>query len=108
MSTRGGADASLLAQQLDRRLASADSLWMAVRICLAIVPSADEALRDLGMFAVVALHLFSVGDRHLSAVTNLFRLIERLEYLRTKVQVMISSPHLSTTLLYDVSRRWVQ
>ena len=60
-STRGGADASLLAQQLDGRLASADSLRMAARICLAVIPSADEALRDLGTFAFVASHLFSAG-----------------------------------------------
>ena len=56
-STRGGADASLLAQQLDGRLALADSLWMAVRICLAVIPSADESLRDLGTFDFVASHL---------------------------------------------------
>ena len=60
-STRGGADASLLAQQLDGRLVSADSLRMAARISLAIIPSADEALCDLGTFAFVALHLFSAG-----------------------------------------------
>ena len=41
-STNGGADASLLAQQLDRRLASADSLRMAARVRLAVIPSADE------------------------------------------------------------------
>ena len=60
-STRGGADASLLAQQLDGRLASAEFLRMAARIRLAIIPSADEALRDLGTFAFVASHLFSAG-----------------------------------------------
>ena len=35
-STRGGADASLLAQQLNRRLASAEPLRMAERVYLAI------------------------------------------------------------------------
>ena len=45
-STRGGADASLLAQQLDGRLASAELLRMAARVCLAVITSADEALRD--------------------------------------------------------------
>ena len=59
MSTCGGADASLLEQQLDGRLASADSLRMTARIRLAVIPSADEALRDLGTFAFVASHLFS-------------------------------------------------
>ena len=46
-STRGGADASLLAQQLDGRLASADSLQTAARVRLAAIPSAEEALHDL-------------------------------------------------------------
>ena len=48
-SIHGGADASLLAQQLDGRLVSEDSLRTAVRVCLDAIPSAEEALRDLGM-----------------------------------------------------------
>ena len=44
----------------------------------------------------------------MSAVAKLLRLIERLEELHTKVQGMISSPHLAMTLLYDVLRRWIQ
>ena len=48
------------------------------------------------------------GGRHSSAVAELLRLIERLEELYTEVQGMISSPHLATTLLFDVSRRWSQ
>ena len=63
-STRGGADASLLAQQLDGRLASADSLRTAARVRLAAIPSAEESLRDLGTFAFFASHLFSAGRRH--------------------------------------------
>ena len=74
-STPGGADASLLAQQLDRRLASADSLRMATRVCLDVIPSADEELCDLGTFAFVASHLFFAGGHHLSAVAKLLRLI---------------------------------
>ena len=85
-STRGGADASLLAQQLDGRLASADSLRTAARVCLAAIPSAEEALRNLGTFAFVASHLFSTGGRHSSAVAELLRLIERLEELHTEVR----------------------
>ena len=81
---------------------------MAARIRLAVIPSADEALRNLGTFAFVASQLFSTGGRHSSAVAELLRLIERLEELHTEVQGMISSPHLVTTLLYDVSRRWSQ
>ena len=93
--TRGVADASLLARQLDGRLESADSLRTAARVRLAAIPSAEEALRDLGTFAFVASHLFSAGGRHSSAVAELLRLIERLEELHTKVQGMISSPHLA-------------
>ena len=59
--TCGGIDASLLAQQLDRRLASADSLRTAARVSLDAIPSAEEALRNLGTFAFVASHLFSMG-----------------------------------------------
>ena len=59
---------------------------MAVRIRLAVIPSADEALRDLGTFAFVASHLFSAGGHHLSAVAEILRLIERLEELHTEVR----------------------
>ena len=62
-STRGGSDTSLLAQQLNRGLASAYSLWMAARVHIAITPSADEALCNLGTFAFIASHLFSADGR---------------------------------------------
>ena len=68
---------------------------MAVRVRLAVILSADEALCDLGTFAFVVLHLSSAGGSHLSAVANLLQLIERLEDLQTDVQGMILSPHLS-------------
>ena len=106
MSTDGGVDASLLAQQLDGRLASADSLRTAARVRLAAILSAEEALRNFGTFAFVASHLFSTGGRPSSADTEILRIIERLGELHTEVQVMISSPHLATTLLFDVSRQW--
>ena len=67
---------------------------------------ADEALCDLGTFAFVASNLFSTGGRHLSAVAELLRLIKSLEYLNTRVQGMISSSNLTTTLLYNVSQCW--
>ena len=82
--TCGVADASLLAKQLDGRLALADSLCTAARVRLAAIPSAEEALRDLGTFAFIASHLFSTGRQHSSAVAELLRLIERLEELHTK------------------------
>ena len=44
VSTRGGDYASLLVQQLNGHLASADSLWMAVRDRLATILSADKSL----------------------------------------------------------------
>ena len=44
----------------------------------------------------------------MSAVAEILRLIERLEELHTEVQGVISPPHLATTLLFDVSRRWSQ
>ena len=94
--TRGGADASLLAQQLDGRLALEDSLRKAARVRLANIPSADEALHDLLIFSFVASHLFSVGRRHLSDVAELLRLIERLENIHTELQGIISPPHLFT------------
>ena len=77
---------------------------MAARVRLAIILSVDKALRDLGTFAFVVSHLFSAGGRHLSAVAELLRIIESLEEIHTDVQGMISSPHLATTLLYDMSR----
>ena len=59
--TCGGADASLLVQQLDVRLELADCLGMAARVCLAVISSADESLCDLGTFAFVVSHLFFAG-----------------------------------------------
>ena len=74
-----------------------------MRVHLAIIPSADKALHDLGTFAFAALHLFSMSRRHLSAVAKLLRRIDRMEEIYSGVQGMISSPHLSMTLIYNVS-----
>ena len=84
----------------------ANSLRTAARVRLATIPLAEEALRDLGTFSLVSLHLFSAGGWHLYAVPELLRIIERLEELHTEVQGVISSPHLATTLLFNLSRRW--
>ena len=105
-STCGGADASLLAHQIYGRLASADSLRTDARVRLAAILSVEEALFDLGTFSPVASHLFSAGGRHLSTVTELLRIIERLEELHTKGQGIISSPHIATTLLFGVLQWW--
>ena len=79
---------------------------MAVRVSLSIVLSAYEAFRDLVTFAFVALHLFYAGRHHSSAVAELLRLIEILGEINTKVQGVVSSPYLATTLIYGVSRQW--
>ena len=81
---------------------------MVPRIRLAVIMSADKTLRDLVTFDFVASHLFSSGLRHSSAVAKLLRLIDKSDELHTKVQGMISPPHLAKTLLYDVLRRWSQ
>ena len=70
------------------------------------IPSVDEAFHNLGMFSFVELYLFSAGRRHSSDITDLLRLIERLKELHTEVQGIISSLHLSMTLIYDLSQRW--
>ena len=77
-STRGGAGSPLLAQQIDVRLASSESLRTAMRVYLDCTPSTDKALRDSGTFTFVALHIFSAAGRHASAVAELLRLIKRL------------------------------
>ena len=105
-STRGGSNASLLAQQLDGRLTIGGLLRLSARVRLAVIPSAEEALCDLDTFAFVALHLFSVIRRHLPAVSKLFRRIDSLEEIHPEVQGMIFPPHLTTTLLFDVLRQW--
>ena len=73
---------------------------------MAAIPSVEEDLPDLGTFVFVASHILSSGGQHLSAVTDILCLMDRMEKLHTDVQGVISSPHLATTLLYDVSRRW--
>ena len=105
-ATNEGANDILLTQQLNRHLDLAESLWTAMRVHLDAIPSAEEALRDLGTFDFVALHLFSMRRRHSSAVVELLRLIDRLEELHTEVQGMISYSHLSTIIMYDVFLWW--
>ena len=77
-STHGGSDASLLAQHIDRYLASEDSLQTAARVHLAAILSVEESLCNLGTFFFIAFHLFSVGWWHSSAIADLLRLIEKL------------------------------
>ena len=62
---------------------------MAVRVRLAAIMSADEALREIYTFDFVASHLFSKGGSQLSAVSEIPCLIYRLEELHTEVQGMI-------------------
>ena len=88
-ATRGGADACLISQQIDGRLALADSQNTATRVHLATIPSVYEALRDLGTFAFVASHLFYAGRRPSLAFAVILHLIEKLEDIQTKVQGMI-------------------
>ena len=62
---------------MDRRLASANSLWMATRVCLEEIPSVDEALHDLGNFVFVALDLFYADNKHPEVFSELLRLVKR-------------------------------
>ena len=105
-STLRGLDTSLLAQYLNGRLASADSLQTETRVRLEVIPFADEAIRELVTFAFVESHLFSVRVRHVEAVVELLCLIDIPEEIHTKVQGIITSPHLTTKVLNYVSRRW--
>ena len=81
---------------------------MDARVRLAVILSADEALRDLGTFAFFVSHLFSACGRHSSSVADLFRLIEMMEKILTEVQGVISYHHLDTTLLFELLRQWRQ
>ena len=84
-ATHGGADTSLLEHQLDGQLALSDSLRTSTRVHLAVIPSTDESLWDLGAFTFVASCLFSAGGRHLSSVAYILRITEILEELHTEV-----------------------
>ena len=77
-SPGGSADAPLLAYQLDKSLASKDSLRTAARFSWAATPSMGEALRNLATLSFVVFHLFPMGSRHLSAVAEILHLIKRL------------------------------
>ena len=83
--THGGLDASLLAQHLYDRLSSADSLQKSAWVCLEVILSADDAICDLGTFAFVESHLFSMRGKHAVAVADIIRLIEILEEHHTEV-----------------------
>ena len=101
-----GSDASLLLQQLDIRLNTVESLWTSYWFLLVAIPYVDKLLRDFGTFSFVLSHLFSAGGRHATEITELLCLVKRTEELHTKVQGKITSPHLATPLIYDISRRW--
>ena len=60
-STHWGLYAYLLAQHMDGRLASTNSLQTAARVCLTAILSTDEVLHDLVTFDFVASHLLSAG-----------------------------------------------
>ena len=107
LAAHGGADVSLLAQQLDEHFSLADSLRTSTRVRLAAILSMYKALRNLVTFTFVALHLFFAGGRHLSSVADLLRLINSLEKIHTKVKGVVFPLHLAMTLLYDVSWRWI-
>ena len=77
-SNRRGLETYLLAQHLNGRLDSADSLQTVAWVHLDVILFAYEALRKLETFAFVALYLFSARGRHTSAVVDLICLIERL------------------------------
>ena len=62
---------------------------MPMRVCLAVIPSADKALRNLRIFAFIEPHPFYPGGRHSSAIANILCIIERLEELHTKMQRII-------------------
>ena len=55
-------------------------------------------------YSFVASHLFYADRRHSPAVAETLRFIERLEELHTEMQGVVSSPHLATTLIFDVLR----
>ena len=91
---------------MDERMTSEDSLQTVARIRLAVLPSTDEVLRNLGTFAFVASQLFPGGGLHELAVGDILHLIEILEDIHTEVKGMIPPPYLAMPLLYDVSRSW--
>ena len=68
--------------------------------------STDELLRNLVTSKFIVLYLFSAGWRHAVAGAETPNFIERLIELHTEVQGIITPPRLSTTLPYDIFRRW--
>ena len=71
-----------------------------------VIPILDEVLRNLGTFALVSIHLFSAVGFHDVLIADIFRLIESLEELHTEVMGVITYPHLSKMLLFNVSQQW--
>ena len=102
VSTCMGFDASLLAHQLDGWLVLEDTLQMADRVQLAEILTADDSLWNLSTFDLVESHLFTVGGRQDLEVTELFRIIERLDYLHIELRGMLMYPHISMTMMFDL------
>ena len=70
-----GIHASLLVQQLDKRLASMDTMLKYTWLCIAVILIKYEALRDMCTFAFVVAYLFSLGGRNATSVVDLVCLI---------------------------------
>ena len=66
-----------------------------------------DVICDLVTFAFIVANLFTVGGWNAAVVADIPHLIERLEDLYKEVQGMITYPHLTTAILFDVSRRWL-
>ena len=98
-----GLYASLVVQQLYGRLVLADSLQKTAWVFLAVIPPMDKVLYFLGTLSSVVSYLLSTGGRHMAAIAELFCLIEILDYLHTKFRGVITSLHLTKTLMFDLS-----
>ena len=104
--THWGAYTYLLVQSLDGQVALVDCLQKSTIVRMEAIQYADETLRNLGTFTFFPSHIFYWGGRHLSVVTELFCFIDILKGLQAKVLGVLSSPHLSTILIYELPRRW--
>ena len=102
-----GLDASLLAHHLYGRLASKGLLVDRHSGPPGCYSVCRRGALQLGHLCICCVAPLICRGRHTEAVTEIVRIINRLEELHTEVQEMIKSSHLATTLIYNRPRKWI-
>ena len=71
-----------------------------------MIPATEDTLLNLVTFDLVTLRLFVAVAVYYAALMDLLYLIDSLDEFHTEVQGVITSPLISTTLLFNTSHNF--